>query len=264
VLLERAGRGVRPTDSGRLLAEHAAGLLGRAAEAETALAALQAGELGVLRLASFATAGAELLPPAVAKVRAVLPQLEISLRLAEREDALPMLRQGMLDVAVVEAHDFPAEGALQGGVVWNGLLSDPFRIVMPRGHPLARRRIISLREVAGESWVDVRCEVGCCRAATDTAFRQAGFVPHRAFEADEYWPAQGFVAAGLGVALIPAVALGILHPGVVVRRLASATQPVRQVLVAIRPALAGTVPVQAMITALQSVATQRRALRGRQ
>jgi DNA-binding transcriptional LysR family regulator len=197
----------------------------------------------------------------VAQVRAVLPQLEISLRVAEREDALPMLRQGMLDVAVVEAHDFPTGGALHGGVVWNGLLSDPFRIVMPRGHPLARRRIIKLQELSEESWIDVRCEIGCCRAATDAAFHQAGFVPRRAFEADEYWPAQGFIAAGLGVALIPAVALGIIHPGVIVRRLEHTTQPVRQVLAATRPALASTVPVQAMITALQSVAAvQRRAL----
>jgi DNA-binding transcriptional LysR family regulator len=254
VLLERAGRGIRPTGSGRLLADHAAALLDRLAEAEAALAALKAGELGVLRLASFATAGAELVPPALATVRATLPHLEISLRVAERDDALPMLRQGILDVAVVEAHNLPTPGLLDSGVILDCLLTDPFRIVLPRGHRLARRRIIKMTEVADEPWVHVKCEVGCCRAETDGAFQQAGFVPRRVAEADEYWPAQGFIAAGLGVGLIPALALGVLHGGVVVRRLDSATQPVRHVLVATRPAVADTVPVRTMITALQTVA----------
>jgi DNA-binding transcriptional LysR family regulator len=254
VLMERAGRGIRPTESGRLLAGHATALLERLAETEAALEALKAGELGVLRLASFATAGAELVPPALASVRAALPHLEISLRVAERDDALPMLRQGMLDLAVVEAHSVPVPGVLRSGVIVDRLLTDPFGVVLPRGHRLARRRVIKLSEVAGEPWVDLRCEAGCCRAATDAAFRQAGFVPRRVVEADEYWPAQGFVAAGLGLALIPGLALGVLHGGVVVRRLHSASQPVRHVLVATRPAVAQTVPVQTMITALRSVA----------
>ena len=200
VLLEHAGRGVRPTAAGRLLAGHAASLLDRVAEAEAALAALNAGELGVLRLASFATAGAELLPPALARVRAALPRLEISLRVAEREDALGMLRQGLLDLAVIEAHMLPA--AADGGLIYRPLLSDPFRIVLPRGHRLAAKRVINLSDAAAEPWIDIRCEVGCCRDATSAAFRQAGFTPRRVVEADEYWPAQGFVAAGLGVSLI--------------------------------------------------------------
>jgi DNA-binding transcriptional LysR family regulator len=251
VLLEPAGRGVRPTQAGQLLAGHAATLLDRAAEAEAELAALNAGELGFLRLASFATAGAELLPPALARVRAALPRLEISLRVAEREEALSMLRQGMLDLAVIEAHS-PA--ATDSGLIFHPLLSDPFRIVVPRGHRLAKRRIIKLTDTADEPWIDIRCEVGCCRAATSAAFGQAGFEPRRVVEADEYWPAQGFIAAQLGLALIPALALGVLHDGVAVRRLEHAHQPVRHVLAATRPAVIGTAPVQAMITSLQAEA----------
>jgi len=257
VLLERAGRGIRPTESGRLLAGHATALLERLAETEAALEALKAGELGVLRLASFATAGAELIPPALASVRAALPHLEISLRVAERDDVLPMLRQGILDLAVVEAHDLPVPGMLHSGVILDHLVTDPFGVVLPRGHRLAGRRVIKLSEVADEPWVDLKCEVGCCRAATDAAFQQAGFVPRRVVEADEYWSAQGFVAAGLGLALIPGLALGVLHSGVVVRRLHSAGQPVRHVLAATRPAVAQTVPVRTMITALRSVAGER-------
>lgn len=113
-------------------------------------------------------------------------------------------------------------------------------------------------EAAAEPWIDVRCEVGCCRAATRGAFQQAGFTPHRVVEADEYWPAQGFIAARLGLALIPAVALGVLHDGVAGRRLHHASQPVRHVLAATRPTISGTVPVQAIITALQAGADAQR------
>jgi DNA-binding transcriptional LysR family regulator len=253
VLLEPAGRGVRPTAAGQLLAGHAATLLDRLAEAEAALAALTAGEIGVLRVASFATAGAELIPPALARVRATLPGLEISLRVAERDEALGMLRRGLLDVAVIEAPEMPSSA--DGGPTYHPLLVDPFRIVVPRGHRLAARRTIRLSDAAAEPWIDIRCEVGCCRDATSAAFAQAGFTPRRVVEADEYWSAQGFVAAGFGLALIPALALGVLHDGVAVRRLEDTNQPVRHVLATTRPAVSGTAPVQAMITALQAEAS---------
>jgi DNA-binding transcriptional LysR family regulator len=258
VLLEPAGRRVRPTAAGSMLADRAHGILDLIAAAEEDLAALKAGELGILRLASFATAGAELIPPALAAVKATLPHLDISVRVAEREDALAMLRQGRLDAAVVEAHAFPLSDY---DLLSVRLLTDPFRIVLPHGHPLARRRIIKLQELASDPWVDVRIEVGCCRAATDTAFRQAGFTPHRAVQADDYWPAQGFVAAGLGNALIPSLALNVLHDNVIVRRLEPDIQPVRHILAVTRPAVARMTPVQTMITALQATTDSRRSAR---
>jgi DNA-binding transcriptional LysR family regulator len=252
VLLEPAGRRVRPTAAGNLLARHTQGILDLIAAAEAELAGLKAGELGILRLASFATAGAELVPPALATVKAALPHLEISVLVAERDDALAMLRQGKLDVAVVEAHTFPIP---DDNLVSARLLTDPFRIALPHGHPLARKRSIRLQDVADDPWVDVRSEVGCCRTATDAAFRQAGFTPRRAVQADDYWPAQGFVAAGLGNALIPSLALNVLHDNVIVRRLEPGTQPTRHVLAVTRPAITRMAPVQTMITALQGSAS---------
>jgi DNA-binding transcriptional LysR family regulator len=256
VLLEPAGRGVRPTAAGQLLADHACALLDRLAAAETALTALNAGETGVLRMASFATGGAELIPPALAAVRELLPGLEMSLRVTERDEALSLVRSGTLDLAVIEAHTIPP--ATDRGLAFQSLLSDPFRIVVPRGHRLAARRVITLSDTAAEPWIDLRCEISCCRDATDAAFQHAGFTPRQVVEADEYWPAQGFVAAGLGLALIPALALGIQHQGVAVRRLRRAGQPERQILAVTRPASASTAPVQAMLSALQTQADTRR------
>jgi DNA-binding transcriptional LysR family regulator len=252
VLLEPAGRGVRPTAAGQLLARHAAALLDRMTEAEAALQALTAGQAGTLRMASFATAGAQLIPPALASVRAALPGLEITLRVAEREEALRMLRRGQLDLAVIEDHAPHPAGA--DGLDCHPLLIDPFRVVLPRGHRLAARRVIRLADAAAEPWIDIRCEVGCCRDATGAAFARAGFTPHRAVQADDYWPAQGFVAAGLGLALIPALALGVQHDGVAIRRLHSGQQPERHVIAVTRTS--ADVAARAMITALLSEAAR--------
>jgi DNA-binding transcriptional LysR family regulator len=251
-LFEAAGRGVRPTAAGLLLAGHAADLLDGVATAEGALAALLAGEAGVLRMASFATAGAELLPPALAHLRTELPGLDIELRVAEKEDALALLRKGVLDLAVIEVHDdAPSDRA---DLVSIPLLVDWFYVVLPRDHRLAARRVIGLAQAAREPWVDVRAEINCCRAATDAAFRDAAFVPRRVVQADEYWPAQGFVAAGLGLALVPGLALGIKHEGVVVRSLRRSDRPQRRVVAVTRPAAAGTASVAAMVEALRTQA----------
>ena len=252
VLLEPAGRGVRATAAGELLAAHAARILELLAEAEAELMALNAGQLGTLRLASFATAGAELVPPAMSRFRAGLPNVELTLRSAEREDALALLRRGMIDVAVIEAHGQPRARA--GDLVFRPLLTDPFRLLLPRGHRLAKRRVIKLSELTEETWIRPRCEFDCCLAMTSLAFQRAGLTPNWVAEADEYWAAQGFVAASLGLALVPTLALGVMHTDVVVRRLEPSIEPARDVLAVTRLATSTTVAVQAMLTALTTAA----------
>ncbi len=263
VLFERVGRGVRPTEAGLLLAEHARDLLARVAEAEAAIIALQSGHVGNLRVVSFPTAGASLIPPALATVRQELPHLEVALRVAERDDSMPLLRQGEADV-VVTVEDFAAGEAPSDGLTWVHLLDDPYRVVLPRGHRLAGRRVIDLAELAEDNWVETMCSIGCCHEAPNKAFMNAGFEPHRTVEADEYWPAQGFVAAGLGVAMIPTLGLGVLHDSVVVRRLRRDNEPLRHVWAATRPALLGNTPVKTMLRALeQAAAAHERAMRDR-
>ena len=254
ILLEPAGRGVRPTAAGRLLAEHAAALLARMTETEAALAALKAGESGVLRLASFATAGAELVPRALAEVHQALPGLAITARIMDRDEAMQMLRQDLIDVAVIETHP-TVTSQPDAAVTVHPLIVDPFRLVVPRSHRLANRpEPLRLEDAIEEPWIDIRCEVGCCRSAINTVFGRAGFTPFRTIEADDYWPAQGFVAAGLGLALIPALAMGVLHPGVCVLRLDPSLQPERQVAVATRTATTPTTAAHTVTTALRNQA----------
>ena len=259
VLLERAGRGVRPTDAARLLADLADDVLDRLAEGEAALASLRAGRTGRLHLTSFPSAGAALVPPAVAAFRRALPDVELVLGVAEQDEALPALRAGELDVAVVVEPYAPGE-APPDDLHRVHLLADPYFLLLPRTHRLAGSADVDLAEVAGDPWVDTASAPGHCQAAALDACRAAGFFPAYAVQADEYPTTQGFVAAGLGVALVPALALGAVSDRVVVTRLRGA-QPVRHVYAATRASRTGeavvTAALQALVTAAAGVGAHR-------
>ncbi|SDF68037.1 DNA-binding transcriptional regulator, LysR family [Lentzea fradiae] len=250
-LLERVGRGVRPTAAGRLLTEHAARLAEQLAEAESALTALRNGCAGTLRVRYFATAGAALVPPAVATFRAERTGVELDLKLTEPNDPFEELAAGRADVAItVLEPDAPAPQ----GVVARHLLADPFYAVLPRGHALARKRVIDLGELADEPWVNADCgATGLCGNLVPNACAGAGFSPKVAVESDDYATAQGFVAAGLGVAVIPRLGLGYAHPGVVLRKVRN-PEPVRHIHVVYREDMAWNPAVLSLAEALEKAA----------
>ncbi|MFD0314528.1 LysR family transcriptional regulator [Streptomyces flavalbus] len=249
-LLERVGRGVRPTAAGLLLTEYADAVGRQLAEAEAALADLLAGRTGRLSVRYFATAGAALVAPAVARLRAAHPGVRIDLALAD-PDPLPDVREGRADLALVVA---PGAGGAPGyeGVRLLPLLDDPYLAVLPRGHRLAARRSVPLGELAGEPWVGSEWP-GPCLDAQVSACEMAGFRPRFVVESEDYGTAQGFVAAGLGVALIPRLGLRGRHPEVVVRPV-KGPEPSRSIHAAVRE----TAPVQpalgAFVEALRAAA----------
>src|SRR5215217_7056689 len=100
-LVDRGSRGVRLTDAGRALVDHAGVVLARLAAAEAELDAIAGVRGGRVRLASFSTASASLLPPALSRFSERYPDVELTFSDIEPEDALQMLRAGELEVAVV-------------------------------------------------------------------------------------------------------------------------------------------------------------------
>jgi DNA-binding transcriptional LysR family regulator len=229
-LLERVGRGVRPTAAGLLLTEYADAIGRQVAEAETALADLRAGRTGRLAVRYFATAGAALVAPAVARFRREHPGVRVELKLIDVEDPLPDVKEGRADLALVVR----ADGTGPEGIRLVRLLDDPYRVVLPRGHRLAGRRLLELAELADEAWVGSEWPGPCLDAQLD-ACAAAGFRPSFAVQSEDYATAQGFVAAGLGVSLVPRLGLGSRHPGVVVRKV-RAPEPVRVLHAAVREA----------------------------
>jgi DNA-binding transcriptional LysR family regulator len=254
-LFERVGRGVRPTDAAMLLCEHATRLLASIQDAEDALAALASGHSGRIRLGAFPTAGSSLVPGALAAFQALHPKVALDLVVLEGDDGIVRLRSGSIDVLVAVEPMSPGNAA-DDDLVHRHLLADPFRVVLPRTHPLAAQQSVDLALLASERWIGISAFPSSCEFVIESACTQAGFRPVYAIEADEYPTAQGFVAAGLGVAFVPMLALGSsLHPGVAVRRLKGA-QLARQVWALTRRSIAGQVPVLAMMSCLQSAADE--------
>ena len=135
-LIERRRGGVRPTAAGAALAGHVGGILARMETAEAEIAAIAAGRGGRLRTASFPTAGATLMPQAIAAFRASHPGVEVTLAEGEPEEIAPRLRAGEFDLVLL----FEFEGVgerLGAGMRRFELLDDPLHLALPADHPLA-------------------------------------------------------------------------------------------------------------------------------
>lgn len=252
VLFERAGRGLRATEAARLLCEHAVTVMAAIENAEEALSALRAGKIGRIRVGAFATAGAALVPGALAAFQRAHPNVLIDLATVEADDAIAGLRNGTIDVVVTIRH---ADGTVPESedLVFEHLLDDPFRVVLARTHPLAGAARVDLASLADERWIAISSSPGYCQAVVDQACARAGYRPRYALDAEDYGTAQGFVAAGLGVALVPLLALGAVHSGVTVVRLEQ-DEPVREVYLATRPAARDFAAVQSMLACLREAA----------
>jgi DNA-binding transcriptional LysR family regulator len=225
-LVERFSRGVRLTEAGTVLVTHADAILARLDSAEEDLAAIAGLRGGRLRLVCFQSAGATVIPRAVATFHGRHPDVELSLREAEPDEAAVMLKAGDVDLALV--YDHPAT-MLVPELELTHLLDDCYDALLPAGHELAERRRLAMADLRDEPWVASTSMCGC-RQITEASCRDAGFEPRVAFEADETLAAQALVAAGVGVTLLPRMALTALHPGTVARALKDA--PVRRVLAA--------------------------------
>jgi DNA-binding transcriptional LysR family regulator len=225
-LVERGARGVHLTDAGDALVRHADAILARIDAAEDELAAIAGLRGGRLRLACFQSAGATMVPRAVAEFHERHPAVELGMVEAEPDEACERMQAGEIDLALV--YDFePLPGTLPEELELTHLIDDPYDLILPKGHRLAGRRTVRLADLAEEPWVSATHTCGC-RHITDRACNDAGFEPRVAFEADETLAAQALVAAGVGSTLLPRLALTTLHPGVEARSLGR-NAPIRRI-----------------------------------
>jgi DNA-binding transcriptional LysR family regulator len=250
-LVVRDRRSVRPTAAGATLVEHADAIFAQVQAAEDDLAAVLGVRGGRLRVASFPSAGATLIPLAVATFRERHPDVALTLAEGEPEEIAPRLRAGEFDLALL--FEFPGVRERAGvGLRSVTLLEDPMHVALPAEHPLAERPALTLAHLRHEEWVQTSASSPCARHVVRSCLA-AGFEPHVTFESDDYETVQGLVAAGVGVALIPRLALTRLHPGIVVRALAPRS-PARKV-VAATAAGAGVAPAaKTMVRVLGDVA----------
>ena len=250
-LVVRDRQGVRPTAAGATLVEHAEAIFGQIDAAETDLAAVLGVRIGRLRMASFPSAGATLMPLAIATFRQRHPDVSLTLAEDEPEEIAPRLRAGEFDLALL--FEFPGVRERPGaGLRTVGLLDDPMHVALPAAHPLAEKPALSLADLRDQQWVQTSASSPCARHVVRSCLA-AGFEPHVTFESDDYETVQGLVAAGVGVALIPRLALTRVRPGIVVRELAPRS-PERKVVAATASGPGVAPAAKTMIRVLSDVA----------
>lgn len=251
LLLERRARGVVLTEAGAVLVEHAEHVLDAIEAAEAALVELSAVRAGHLRFASFATAGATIVPRAVDAFRAQHPQVDVRVEQATSVDGVARLRRGQLDIVLTVDQDLAPDLEIVE------LFDDPFCVALPRTHPLAFASAeLRLEDLSGERWIDVPGDA----AGGDVLARACARIgiKHRvAYESDDYTAIHELVAAGLGVALLPDLALFPANDDVVLRRLGR-DGPSRRIQAATRPKLLRSRAASAMLDILSGLTPRRR------
>jgi DNA-binding transcriptional LysR family regulator len=280
-LLERRPRGVHLTSAGRALVEHTEGILARVQAAEEELSAIAGLRGGELRMASFPTAGAALMPAAIARFRASYPEVRLTLAEGEPEEIAPRLHAGEFDLALLFEFSDTEHADLASGEPSASrgdradeaahpsrvrarrvdLLEDPMFLALPREHRLARKRALRLEELRGEAWVQTSASSPCARYVVRCCLA-AGFEPEVAFESDDYQTVQGLVASGVGVALIPELALSVVREDIVVRALAP-HPPGRRVIAALPRAASARTPLTPASTTMLRVLEEAAAARHR-
>ena len=261
-LLERMGRGVRLTDAGLTLVEHAEALLERAARAEADLAAAAETVTGRGRIAAFQSVARHIAIPTMEALARDAPRLRCELVEAEPEHALPPLALGHLDLVLCDEWQHQPR-LLPEGVERHDLLADRVNVVLPAGHPAARRhkRAVPLGELADDVWTTGHVGIGWEAMTQRTCRELGGFDPDIRHRANDATISLELVASGLAVALIPDLPLPDRYPGVAVRAIADA--PVeRAIFAATRAADASRPSTRALLNAVREAAARTAGTRG--
>jgi DNA-binding transcriptional LysR family regulator len=278
-LFDRLPRGVRLTEEGRAFLPHAEAVTGRLRAAVADVRAVRTLGGGRLRLGAIPTADMALVPRAIAAFRKAHPAVAVTHAEGLTRGLTAAVRAGDLDLAIIGTPD--AAPAFDG-VRLRRLMSDPLAVALPVGHRLAGRDVVRLAELADENWIagQVRPEetlIAGVRLLQEPeaqsvesdgeksqgqdspgrdSQRQDADPQHRAFEPVidfvvlEWAAKQGFVAAGLGVTIIPSLAAAAVRPDVVVVPLDPAEAAPRSVFAATPEGVADSAAVAAFLELL--------------
>ncbi|MFI6638207.1 LysR family transcriptional regulator [Streptomyces sp. NPDC050504] len=220
-LFTRVGRRMRLTEAGEALSRHAGIILENISTAQQQMNAITRLRSGRVRICAFPSASATLVPEALARLDAGHPGIRVELQENEPPESLHRLVRGECDVTL--AFTYPGlHEEVPDEVEEIPLLEDQLTVLLPVGHPLARRRSIKLTDLAGERWI-----AGClrCRANLLHECAEDGFAPDITFTTDDNLVVQSLVAEGLGIAMVPALVLSFLcHKKVVGRPLDPASR----------------------------------------
>ncbi|WP_235834428.1 LysR family transcriptional regulator [Actinomadura logoneensis] len=208
-VVTRSTRGVVLTPAGQIMFNAAESVTAELEHARRRVDRLGTGRTQ-LTIATFTSGGRLLLPGALQRLTAAHPDTVLHVKEHEPETGLPLVRQGAVDLALAYSFDGPVPGRHGRTLRWTPLLDDPLHVVLREDHLLADRDDLDLAELADEPWV-----LGCLK--TEAFLRRyaegAGFDPQVRGTTTDYFFARSLVGAGMGISLIPAIALAPRVPG---------------------------------------------------
>jgi DNA-binding transcriptional LysR family regulator len=225
-LLRRLPQGVTLTDAGRLLVDRTEAVLLSLARTEEELREHAELHGGTLRMAAFASSAPSVMPLALGRFRERHPGVELIVTVADPVDSVPLLRTGELDIALQNYPDIssaepsgrrsPHPAGLPLETV--ALFDDPMYVALPSTHPLATAPVLELRALEQEPWM-LASSLGTCPDADlfHDLCAAHGLEPRVAFQYDDYAALLGFVAAGVGISVIPDMIARSMRADVVVR-----------------------------------------------
>ena len=247
-LLERVGRGVMLTGSGRQLVDQGARLLADLEAIEAGLHLAAETIAGHLRVAAFSTAMRGLVAPAVGQITGRHPDLTIALMEREPWDTIELVATGQVDLGVVHSWG-DVTLPIPDHLAEVRVADDVADVLVPAGHRLASRRSVSPKDLIDEGWIATP-EGTICRQWLQRMYQGTGRMPRIAHQAMEFETHIAMVDAGLGIALIPRLGRGTLPPGVVAK-ITRDPIPTRRISVVHRRSMTESPSVQAVIAALR-------------
>jgi LysR family transcriptional regulator, transcription activator of glutamate synthase operon len=206
-LLRRSGRTLRMTPAGAAFKRHVDALLNDLDDGLAAVTQLIEPDTGTVSVAFQLSLGTWLVPALVSGFRTAHPQVSFTLKQTRDELVSAVLSDGRVDLEITTLRQ------TDPNVRWHRLLSEPLCLTLAAGHPLAARTRsgsparVDLADVRDEPFVTLR-PASLLRRLGATLCERAGFEPRTAFEGDDLPTVRGLVAAGLGVAIMPAPHLG--------------------------------------------------------
>jgi molybdate transport repressor ModE-like protein len=237
-LLQRHSGGILLTDGGQAVVHHADLIHSQLTSLQYALDDIAGMRAGSLRMGTFPTAGSSLLPLAISRFRSEHPGIDLTVRSSRRASLISMLNSR--DIAMSLLWDYKWSRLDLPDMDVRVLLDDPTDLVVSATHPLAARKSVTASELLDEAWV-VRAENHPMIEVIVQATNEVGFQPRVAYEANDYQEVQAMVAVGVGISLIPRLALTVLRSDVRVIPI-SGDVPRRRILVA---RIKGSVPTAA-------------------
>ena len=250
-LLERYGRGVRLTDAGTQLVANTERILAEIERAEADLASASRGVVGRVRVSAFPTAARALLVPALPGLQEQYPNLRVSMVDLEPEESIPALKNGDLDVVV--AYEWGLLPRLtDAGIEREQLFTEPVFLALPATHPLAGSGPVKLADLKNEEWIVGRDSTSMLELVV-AATRRQGYEPLTDFHSMDFQVILSAVGAGLGVALVPPLALIGTYPNVEITDV-SDLEINRTIWAAIRRGSDGNPGIAAVLAALRQAA----------